>query len=160
MCVYDYIIVSRHKMGRHIVFCAPLSVNLSVCSSVCLSSRFRVRSISFEHLGGYTKKRRTHVKFDESMCIAYVWPSSVQGQSSRLNIVWLYFVSALYILSLVGFTNNSAQMSNMISLCAVRMFDQGVFKVKVYRACCISFKSLVGFTNNFAQSLFEVIVQV
>ena len=35
------------------------------------------------------------------MCSAYVWPRSVQGQGHnlRLNIVWLYFVSAQYILN-------------------------------------------------------------
>ena len=35
------------------------------------------------------------------MCNAYVWPRSfeVQGQSLRLNIVWLYFESALYLLN-------------------------------------------------------------
>jgi len=34
------------------------------------------------------------------MCSAYVWPRSVQsqGHNLRLNIVWLYFVSALYLL--------------------------------------------------------------
>jgi len=35
------------------------------------------------------------------MCSAYAWPRSVQGQGHnlRLNIVWLYFVSALYRLN-------------------------------------------------------------
>jgi len=35
------------------------------------------------------------------MCNAYVWPRSVQGQgyNLRLNIVWLYFVFALYLLN-------------------------------------------------------------
>jgi len=35
------------------------------------------------------------------MCGADVWPRLVQGQgqSSRLNIVWLYFVSVLYLLN-------------------------------------------------------------
>jgi len=32
---------------------------------------------------------------------------------------------------LVGFTNNFAQMSSMLRRCAVPMFDQGRFKVKV-----------------------------
>jgi len=32
------------------------------------------------------------------MCSAYVWPRSVQGHSPRLNILWLYYVSALYLL--------------------------------------------------------------
>ena len=120
------------------------------------------------------------------MCSAYVSPRSVQGQGHnlRLNIVWLYFVSALYLLNqwwdlqitlrkcqawwddvqclgltkvgsrsrsqseikhcmtvfrvrsisfepLVGFTKNFAQMSSMIRRCAMLMFDQGRFKVKV-----------------------------
>jgi len=119
------------------------------------------------------------------MCSAYVWPRSVQGQGCnlRINIVWLYFVSALYLLKswcdlqitlhkcqvwwddvqclcltkvgsrsrsqfkikqcmtvfrlrsislepLVGFTNNFAQLSSMMSRCAVPMFDQGGVKVK------------------------------
>ena len=41
------------------------------------------------------------------------------------------FVFAQYLEPLVGFTNNYAQMSSMISRCAVYMFDQGQFKVKV-----------------------------
>ena len=32
---------------------------------------------------------------------------------------------------LVGFTNNFAQMSNMIRGCAMLMFDQGQFKVNI-----------------------------
>ena len=32
---------------------------------------------------------------------------------------------------LVGFTNNFVQMSSMMRRCAVPMFDQGRFKVKV-----------------------------
>ena len=32
---------------------------------------------------------------------------------------------------LVGFTNNFAQMSSMMRRCAVPMFDQCLFKVKV-----------------------------
>ena len=32
---------------------------------------------------------------------------------------------------LVGFIDNSAHMSSMMSRCAVRMFDQGRFKVNV-----------------------------
>jgi len=121
-----------------------------------------------------------------NICIAYVWPRSVQGQGHNLilNIVWLYFVSALYLFNhwwdlqitlhkcqewwdnvqclcltkvgsmsrsqskikhcmtvfhfrsisfepLVGFTNNFAQISSMMRRCAVLMFDQGRFKVKV-----------------------------
>jgi len=146
---------------------------------------FRVRSISFEPLAGFTNNC-TNVKYDELMCSAYVWPRSDQGQgyNLRFNIVWLYFVSALFLLNpwwdlqitlhkchvwrddvqclcltkvwsrsrsefkikhcmtvfhvgpisfepLVGFTNCSAQMSRMMRWCAVPMFDQCLFKVKV-----------------------------
>jgi len=135
---------------------------------------------------GIYKLLCTNVKYDETMCSAYVGPRSVKGQGHNvsLNIVWLYFVSALYLLKslcdlqitlhkcqvwwdnlqclcltkvgsrsmsefkikhcitlfhvgsisfepLVGFTNNSAQMSRMMIWCAVPMFDQCLFKVKV-----------------------------
>jgi len=61
---------------------------------------FRVRSISFEPLVGFTNNC-TNVEYDETMCSAYVWPRSVQcqGHNLRLNIVLLYFVSALYLLN-------------------------------------------------------------
>jgi len=61
---------------------------------------FCVRSISFEHLVGFTNNC-TNVKYDETMCSAYVWPRSVEGHchNLRLNIVWLYFMSVLYLLN-------------------------------------------------------------
>jgi len=64
----------------------------------CMSV-FRVRSISFKSLVGFTKKNCTHVMYYKTMCSAYVCPRSVQGQGHNLkvNIVWLYFVSALYL---------------------------------------------------------------
>ena len=40
-------------------------------------------------------------------------------------------VRSIFFEPLVGFTNNSAQMSSMMSRCALRMFDKGRFKVKV-----------------------------
>jgi len=44
---------------------------------------------------------------------------------------------SLYIFrTLVGLTNNSAQMSSMISRYAVRMCDQGRFKVKFHETMC------------------------
>ena len=50
----------------------------------------------------------THVSYDGTMRSAFVWPRSVQGKghSLRFNIVWMYFVSALYLFNpLVGLTN-------------------------------------------------------
>jgi len=82
----DYMIMSPPMKWGDILFLAPLSV---------CPSRFRVRSISFEPLVGFTNNCK-NVKSDETMCSAYVWPRSVQGQE---NIVWLYFVSALYLLN-------------------------------------------------------------
>ena len=54
---------------------------------------------------------------------------------------------------LVEFTNNSAQMLSMMRRCAVPMFDQGHFKVKVkhcmtvfrFRKSCINHRELVSF---------------
>jgi len=52
-------------------------------------------------LSGFYKLFCTNVCYDETMCSAYVWPRLVQGQglNLRLNIVWLYFMSALYLLN-------------------------------------------------------------
>jgi len=51
-----------------------------------------------------------------------------QGHSYRLNTL----SCRLYIfLTLVGFTNNSPQMSSMMRRCALHMFDHGLLKVKV-----------------------------
>ena len=59
---------------------------------------------------------------------------------------------------LVGFTNNSAQISSMMSGCAVHMFNQGHFKIMfivqghtLYPVRSTSFEPHVGFRNNSAQ---------
>jgi len=61
--------------------------------------------------------------------------SSAVGLTVRLSVrlsVHYTFVSELYLFEpLVGFSNTSAQMSSMMSRRAVRMFDQGRFKVIV-----------------------------
>jgi len=46
---------------------------------------FRVRSISFEPLVRFTNNC-TNVKYDKTMCSAYVWPRSSQGHNLRLNM--------------------------------------------------------------------------
>jgi len=43
----------------------------------------------------------------------------------------VFHVRSLLIKPLVGFTNNAAQMSSIMGLCAMCMFDQGQFKVMV-----------------------------
>jgi len=129
-CVYVYYFkakyyVSPHEMGIHIVFSSV------VCPSVHQSvspSHFRVRSISFEPLVGFTNN---FAQMSSMMrrC-AYVWSRSGQRHNLRFNIVWLYFVSALYLLIPWWDTNNFAQMSSKIRRCAVSMFE-GRFTVKV-----------------------------
>ena len=42
-----------------------------------------------------------------------------------------FCVRSIYFEPLVGFTNNFAQMSSLMRRCAVSIFDQGRFKVKV-----------------------------
>jgi len=61
---------------------------------------FRVRFI-FWTPGGIYKYICTNVSYEGTMCIAYVLPRSVQskGHSLGFNIVWLHFVSALYLLN-------------------------------------------------------------
>jgi len=66
-------------MEKQIVPPVRLSVRPSVCPSL-----FRVRSISFEPLVGFTNKS-AHAKYDEMMCSEYVKPRSVQD--SILKIV-------------------------------------------------------------------------
>jgi len=78
-----------------ILFLDPMSVRPSVCLSVtCLLNIVWTP-------GRINKLLCTNVKVDETMCSAYNWPSSGQGQGHnlRLSIVWLYFVSALYLLN-------------------------------------------------------------
>jgi len=147
---------------------------------------FRVCTISFEPLVGFIKNYAQ--MYDESMCIVYVWPRSVQGQghSSRLKTLNDFISSPLYYIfwtpggllqitlhkcqvwwadvqcicltmvvissksyfkvkhcmtvfcvrsisfeALVVFTNNSAQLLSIMNWCAVHMFDQSLFKIKV-----------------------------
>jgi len=83
--------------------------------------------------GGIYKLLCTNVKYDETMFSAYVLPRSVQGQGHnlRLNIVWLFFVSALYLLHPWWNLQITLNKCSLVRWCAVPMFDQGRFKVKV-----------------------------
>ena len=86
----------------------------------------------FWTVSGIYKSLCTNVKSDESMCSAYVGLRLVQGQghSSKLNIVWLYFVSALYLLN--PFWDLQITLHKCVMRrCAVRMLDKGRFKVNV-----------------------------
>ena len=85
--VVEYVIMSPpYEMVRPIVFSSV--VCLSVCPLVRPSVNC-VRSISFEPLVGFTNNsaQMSSRIYDESMCSAYVWPRSVQGQGSRLTLL-------------------------------------------------------------------------
>jgi len=125
---------------------------------------FHVGSISFWTPGWIYKLLYTNVKDDEMMCSAYVWLMSVQGQghSLRLNIVWLYLVSALYLLNpwwYLQITLHECQLylDNMQCLCLTKVSWRSSSQPKikhcmtVFRVCSISFEPLVVFTNNFAR---------
>jgi len=60
-----------------------------------------------------------------------------------------FHVRSISFEPLVGFTNNSAEVSSMRSRCAVCMFDQGWFKVKhcmtVLRFLSVTLEELVIF---------------
>jgi len=146
--------VSPMKWGV-ILFLAPLSVCPSVCLSVTLSCLLYI----FWTPGGIYKQHCTNVKYDETMCIAHVWPRSVQGHHLRFDIVWLYFVSALYLLNPwwdLQITLHKCQVwwENVQCLCLTkvgsRSRSQSNIKhcMTVFRVRSISFEPLLGFTKN------------
>ena len=100
--IFVLIFMSSPMKWGDILFLAPLSVCPSVRPSVRLSVTLSCSLYIFWTPSGIYKQLCTNVKYDETMCSAYVWPRSGQGQGHnlRFNIVWLYFVSALYFLNL------------------------------------------------------------
>ena len=98
------------------------------------------------------------------MCSVYVWPRLGQGHGHnlRLNIVWLYFVSALYLLNpwwYLQITLHKCQVwwdnVQCLGLTKVGSRSRSQSKIKhcmtVFRVRSISFEPMEGFTNNFAQ---------
>jgi len=135
-----------------------------VCLSVHLSVTLSCPLYIFWTPGGIYKNLCTTVKYNETMCSAYVWPRSVQGQGHnlRLNIVWLYFVSALYLLNPwwnLQITLLKCQLCwddvQCLCLTKVGLRSRSEFKIKhcmtVFHVSSICFEPLVGFTNYPAQ---------
>jgi len=105
------------------------AVGLTVRLSVRLSVHYTFVSelYLFWTPGGIFKYFCTNVKYDESTCSAYVWPRSVQGHShsSRLKIVWLYFVPALYLWTHCGIFKSLAHMtSSRLNIVWLRPFTK------------------------------------
>jgi len=120
-----------HEMGRYIVFSSV--VCLSVRPSVC-PSRFRIRSIYL--LNPWWDLQITLHKCQvwwndvQFLCLTKVGSSS-RSQFKIKHCMIVFHVRSISFEPLVGFTNNFAQMSSMMRRCAVSMFDQSRFKVKV-----------------------------
>jgi len=94
------------------------------------------------------------------MCSAYVWPRSVDNL--KLNIDWLYFMSALYLLNPwwdLQITLHKCQVwwDDVQCLCLTKVGSRSrsEFKIKhcmtVFHVGSISFEPLVGFTNYFPE---------
>jgi len=114
--------------------------------------------------GGIYKLLCTNVKYDETMCSAWVWPRSVEGQGHNLRLknVVLYFVSAPYLLNPwwdFQITLHKCQVwwddVQCLGLTKVGSGSRSQFKIKhcmtVFRVRSISFEPLVVFTYYFAQ---------
>jgi len=92
---------------------------------------FRVRSISFEpRLDLQITLHTCQVWWDDVQCLCLTKVGS-RSQSKIKHCITVFRVRSTSFEPIVGFTNYFAQMSAMIARCAVPMFDQGRFKVKV-----------------------------
>jgi len=118
---------------------------------------FRVRSISFEPLVGFTNYFAQMSPMIGRCAVPNVWPRSVQGQGHnlRLNIVWLYFVSALYLMNpcwVLQIVLHKCQVwwDDMQCLCLTKVGSRSRSQSKikhcmtVFRVRSISFETLVG----------------
>jgi len=94
---------------------------------------FRVRSISFEPLVGFTNnfaQMSSMMRRCAGLCFTKVGSRS-RSQCKIKHSMTVFRVRSTSVEPLVGFTNYFAQMSAMMRRCAVPMFDQGWFNVKV-----------------------------
>jgi len=121
--------------NRETLDLAPLSVRPSVCLSVCPFVTLCVRSISFEHLVGFTNnfaQMSSIMRWFFVQCLGLTKVGSRSRSQFKIkHCMTVFSVHSISFEPLVGFTNNFAQMSSVIRRCAVPMFDQGRVKVKV-----------------------------
>jgi len=167
--VFDFVLKQKqfmsppHEMGRHIVFSSV------VCLSVCLSVRMSVRHtfVSALYLLNpwwdlQITLHKCQVWWDDVQCLCLTRSVQGQGHNLRLNIVWLYFVSALYLLNLwwdlqITFRKCQVWWYDVQCLCLTKVGSRSrsEFKIKhcmtVFHVGSISFEPLVGFTNYSAQ---------
>ena len=123
------IYVSPHKMGWHIVFSSV------VCLSVRLSVHHAFVSALYLLNPWWDLQITLHqcqVWWDNVQCLCLTKVGSrLRSQSKIKHCMTVFRVRSISFEPLVGFKNNFAQMSSMMRRCAVPMFDQGRFKIKV-----------------------------
>jgi len=135
------IIMSPSMKWGDILFLTLLSVRLSVCPS-----RFRHNLIlnivwlyfvsALYLLNPWWDLQITlhkcQVWWDDVRCLCLTKVGSRSRSQSKIkHCKTVFCVRSITFEPLVGVTNNFAQMSSMMGWCAVPMFDQGRFKVKV-----------------------------
>jgi len=116
---------------------------------------------------GINKYLCSNGSYAETTCSAYVWPRWVQGQGQnwRFNIVWLYFMSALYLLNPwfdLQNTHHKCQKwwDDVQCLCLTNVCSRSRSQFKILHCMTvfgsairyiIYFEPLLVFTNNFAR---------
>jgi len=122
---------SPHEMGRHNYCLAPLYV----CPSVCLYVRHAFVSALYLLNPWWDFQITLHtyqVWWDDVQCLCLTKVGSRSRSQSKIkHCMTVTRVRFISFIPLVGLTNTFAQMSAMLRRCAVPMFDQGWFKVKV-----------------------------
>jgi len=95
---------------------------------------FRVRSISFEPLVGFTNyfAHMSRMIWDDVQCLCLNKVGSRSRSEFKIkHCMTVFHVGSISFEPLVVFTNNFARMSAIMRRCEMLMFDQGQLKVKV-----------------------------
>jgi len=95
-------------------------------------------------------KNCPNIKYDESMCSDYLT---------------VFCVHSISFVPLIEFLNNSKQMSSIMSQCAIHMFDQSRFKVKVIVQCltlydCTSCPLYIFWTLQMSSKMSQCVVRM
>jgi len=131
-CTYLLLVIMSPPMKwGDILFLA----SLSVCPSVCLSVRHAFVSALYLLNPWWDLQITLHkcqVWWDNVQCLCLTKVGSRSRSQSKIkHCMTVCRVPSISFEPLVGFTNHFAQMSSMMRQCAVPMFEQGRFKVKV-----------------------------
>jgi len=123
--------VSPHEMGRHIDFSSVVCpcVRPSVCPSVTLSCPLYILKPWWDF---QITLHKCQVWWDDVQCLGLTKVGSRSRSKFKIkHCMTVFWVRSLSFEPMVRFTNNFPEMLAMMRQCAVPMFDQGWFKVKV-----------------------------